>query len=901
MHLYFKINNKWVEPEYNTESTEPVSLNFSFDNLENPTDYVSEYSYNISLPKTAKNNKLFDEYKQIDSTVKYQPTERIDYIYISNGDTISNGEAYLTGISESNYEFALNGSLYTIFNKLLNSGWDEKRNDEDYYKLNEIWGGGLTITPSIVSQSFNTDNTTFDFDVVKRIRFNAEKFVEIAGFMQTTQKELKDFDTDKWLYNNEILPIGDYDTSTQNNIHSGSLNEQQMCEWRCYKLRPYIYVLRLWQIFNDMCKTITGYDLILDSRWFNENFEYLKGLVYTLPMMDTENVDASNQYVQTLQTATIGRNWNIWTNYNANIISPYTITCSGANKAIYEWSLPLQFHMNGGWGIDARQNHWIFNPSQFIYLEAKVTNGTTDYISKRYIYVPLPSYKKDNGQDYMYNIDAATLAIYRTLCDEVLVYRYETEQTTINSQGNLETTLKFGDVNGKIQLENVDNAHLELNFSVGHGSDACPIKILHHYHNMWGTEKVEINDISGGIDGGFTSDTLSENTLLYLNGSNTKLTMGKLMGDVSPFSILLKFTKMFGILWVVDDNNKQINVIRRSDYFWDSFHRDMSQKSPSIFPYIGYYDITELTDMSTYKIEPLAWTTRNVCFNEESEQKTAKAYKDKYGIGYGSKLVKTSNKINNDTEMLFSKTDNNNIKPCIFSAEYVTPLNVILQRGTAKRQDDNYLIDDDGVFCYRVENGTYAASQRHGYRVDNDGAYVLITGDTQKEIADGTYCWHYNNLENDVKTYVRPVFSECNGNRYSVLFGEPYELYSTNFPSSKSVKFVYEECWGDYVKEVYNPDNKTLIVKAHISGQLYNRLKICPFVVLGNIGYLVIKINNWNDENLTELKLRQITSLKTLYNKSKSKNTSNIQLNVEGAEINEDKEVEFFIGGIKRI
>lgn len=794
MRFYINLNNQWVEPDLNQGSEELIALNYTFDSLENPTNFISEYAYNIQLPKTPKNNRLFDEYKQIDSTIKYKPNERIEYIYISNGDTISNGECYLVSINESEYQFALNGSLYTIFSKLLNSGWDSKNNDEDYYRMDELWGS-LVISPQTIEQSFMKDNINFNWEQVKQIPFSFSKFVEIAGFMQTTGKVFKDFDADKWLYNNEILPIGDYNTSTQNNVNSGSLSEQQMCEYRCYKLRPYIYVLRLWQILNDTCKAITGYDLALDARWFNENFEYIKGLVCTLPYIDTENVDSSNQYAQNLQTATIGTNWNVWTNFNANIISPYTITCSGANKAVFEWDIPLQFHMSGGWGIDTRQNHWIFNQNHFVYLEAKVTDGTTDYYTRRYIYVPMPNYKMNDGTTYQYSVPQQVIDLYKGLCDEVITYRYETEQTTINNQGHYETTLKFGDLTGKIELQNVSNAHLELSVAVGHGSDGCPIKILHHYKNMLGVEKVEINDIAGSIDGGFDSDALIDTTLITMNGANSKLTMERLMGDTKPFSILLKFSKMFGLLWVVDDYNKRINVIRRSDYFWDCFHVDMSQKAPSVFPYIGYYDITDLTDMSSYKIEPLAWNTRNVCFNEESETTYGKEYKEKYGIGYGSKLVHTSYKINNDTEMLLGKNDNSKIKPCIFATEYITPLNTILQRGTAKLQDDNYLVDDEGVFCFRVANSTYNVEARNNYRVDGDGAYVLITGDSQKEVTDGTYCWHNNKLQNDVKTYIRPVFSECNTNNYSVLFAEPYELYSTEFPASKGVKFVYDECW----------------------------------------------------------------------------------------------------------
>lgn len=878
MKLYFNINGEWVEPEVDKEVEKTIALNYTFDSLENPTDYISEYAYNIQLPKSARNNKLFDEYKQIDSTIKYKPNERIKYIFISNGDTISNGEAYLVGITESYYEFALNGALYCVFSSLLNSGWDSKNNDEDYFLLDEIWNG-LSMSPSTVNYSFNTDTITYDYEIVKHLPFSFQRFVQICGFMQTTGVDMDGFSTDNWLVNfpifgNKITKVGN-DTTGDTTTDTDEITSQMMAEWRCWKLRPYVYVLRLWQIYKEICKTITGYELMLDERWYNEDYEYLKGLVYTLPMIDSENVSESNQHTETIMTQTLSADNHEWTSYAHTIISPNTIQCEGANQATFEWDIPLSFKSFSG---TAWQNtndmHYVFNPFHFVKVTARVTDGVTDYATKSYIYAPQPSYKMNNGVDYQWSISQSELDILHRLADVVNTYRYETKIT----RGDNYTKLNFGDLTGKMTVTGLATpAHLELDFEVGRinptSPNTSPIMRLEHRETIFGRETVTLNDLGRNLQGRYEADVIVDSTLTLVNGANSNITMERMMGDVKPFQILLKFSKMVGLLWVVDDYSKTIKVLRRSDYFWDCFHTDMSSKSPSVFPYTGFYDITDLADMTTYSIKPLAWESRNVLLNfDEGDTDYSKKYLEKYGYTYGSKLIRTNYKINNETTELLATNENNSVCPPIFAAEYIKPLSVYINNEHYKVQDDNYMVDSPNVFCYRLKNSTYSTNTRvNDYRVADGVAYVLISTDTPTEVQSNEYVWHFQPFGGDIMTSVRPVFSECNENGYSIMFGLPNELYTTTFPSAKGVGFLYEECWADYIEETYDPDNKTITINARISGQLYNRLKICPFVVLGNIGYLVMSVENWTDANMTKLVMRQVSSVERLYNKSKSK------------------------------
>lgn len=276
MNLYLKVNDDWIQPDVDTSTDVSFALNYTFDTLENPTDYMSTFSYDFQLPKTEKNNKLFGLFNEIPSSEQFPPNELIEFLYYGGGNTVSRGECYITEINEEYYTLAMNGSLQTVFSKLLNSGWNKIKAEEDneYYLLPEIWKN-ISYSPTTLKSNweFDTNSAPFSWASVKDYPFQLQRFNYIAGFAPTQPND------DSYV-SDKLIDVNGNETDIQEET-----NAHQMSEWKVNdtSLYPYVYVLRLWQIFQEHCKTITDYDLLLDDRWYNTDYEFLRNLVYVLP------------------------------------------------------------------------------------------------------------------------------------------------------------------------------------------------------------------------------------------------------------------------------------------------------------------------------------------------------------------------------------------------------------------------------------------------------------------------------------------------------------------------------------------------------------------------------------------------------------------------------------------
>ena len=89
--LYFKINNNWEEVELNNEN-EVISLNYNLNSLTNPTLYQAEYSYNINIERTPKNDKLFENVFRLDSVLQdFSTNTKLEFMYIIDNQIVSNG------------------------------------------------------------------------------------------------------------------------------------------------------------------------------------------------------------------------------------------------------------------------------------------------------------------------------------------------------------------------------------------------------------------------------------------------------------------------------------------------------------------------------------------------------------------------------------------------------------------------------------------------------------------------------------------------------------------------------------------------------------------------------------------------------------------------------------------
>ena len=172
MKFYLNINNQWVTPEFDINSDNNIQLNWTFDNLNNPADLVGEYSYEFTLPYTPTNRKVFKNYEKLDSASDvnnvnvFHPNVLIPYIIQTTNDVISTGEAYLSEISEEGYVLNLNGSLCTVFQKLLNSGWNKSKADADdeYFLFDDIDSQNLKLDRNLIKAMWENDTPSWQLD-----------------------------------------------------------------------------------------------------------------------------------------------------------------------------------------------------------------------------------------------------------------------------------------------------------------------------------------------------------------------------------------------------------------------------------------------------------------------------------------------------------------------------------------------------------------------------------------------------------------------------------------------------------------------------------------------------------------------------------------------------------------
>jgi len=550
---------------------------------------------------------------------------------------------------------------------------------------------------------------------------------------------------------------------------------------------------------------------------------------------------------------------------NETIVSPYTTTVSSPNQAMFEYQIPIQVKIYH----NTIPNNLVYtwNPYLFFVVNVKVLNDdNTEYLNKKIGYILEPAYRDGNG-NYNFTLPNDTITLISGLVDEVQRIRVAPLITTNGS----ETYFDFGNIYNQIYLTDLDNAHLELNIQVGRiETSSYPTKspVAHIMNNTI----YQINDYRF-LNETFESDVLLNNSLTINNSSGLRITLERLFQSELPFNILLKYSKLLGLFWLVDDYNKTITVIRRSDYFYDCFFTDLSNKgSNDIYPYTGFYDITNLVDFTSFNEYPLSWNSRKVCLNfNEGNNTYSKEYKEKYGITFGSVVVNTNNETSLNTEYLLCTNDSDTINSPIFTNEWIRPFKSFQTNRVYKVEDDTYLINNDNLFMYRLSNGTYNKDIRDGYRVENEEAFVILSTDTALEQQRNVFCYHSSAIGNDLTTTIRPRFSETNENGYSLLFAQPYKFYTTTFPTKNELNFkgLFESEYQDYFTEVYNADNKTLKINALISGLLYNRLKTVPFVVIGNVGYIILEISNWSAYDYCTLTLRQVNNIELLYKKNK--------------------------------
>jgi len=916
MKVYLQINGQWAQMV--NDATQEVQLNFTVDNLENPTAYVSENSYSLKLPKCAENNKYFSQFCQSDSVIMpngYDPTQRMPYMLVSDqGEQVSTGWAYVSSITDKEYTISLTGSQSKIFSQLLNAGYDTTKaaEDSDYHlmtdwlkmrKIGTMFMDEQTnrLTAQLVYASWRIAAPLFNFNNIRNISNLRQQYglynlfsspvtetqafiCSLVGFAPTAQGKYKDFDNETWLDSGNVnghaaqnalayLPVfkrnRDIKGEPQEQFEiEGDILEPQIGEFRSYYQQPYIYVAILWQLFRNEFATITdGYTLNLDSRWFNEANTELARLVYMLPQhyqeprpTGTPQQLTNLSAVATLPTGSYDQPWSQGTIFVSGLVaaSRKTLTSESVTLAAGE-SVTFSYNLAIQMALKGNEagKTIYFNDNNPIRVRVSVigNNCGVGLKSKRYFLEMIP----DNGA---YNIDSI-IAINQyapTVMSMLTQDSNEMMQPAYTPfASNVQATIDMLTVGDTITVTATEDTTVQLQFyfEFAASQGQTPFSYGSNFANQW-YKFSTAPTITYSVTDIVATKTVGRR-------SNSAVSLESLFGDIKPFSVLMQYSKAHHLLWQVDDINKTVTVKRAADAYADMVDS-------------GIVDISEkVAKNKGITLKPLSWSVQNVVFNlEDINADYIEGYAERAGLTYGSKRIITQNHKDKGTLNLLGKNENDKIATSAMLSYTVAPVASIIAN------KDKYLFietepmplnmsgdesaDIYGNFYYRHSNGNWNVRQLEGWRYGT----VYITDDLADEVAFGRFCWHgidalnWDGLSSlRYACSVRPVLNTVSEDGLSVHFAAVREQY-TQYPDEPTT-YLYGKCWQNYIEEVYNPQNKVVELYLVLDVTTLAQVRSNPIVQIGNVVYLLTDIKGWSERGqICKCTLRQITDINNL-------------------------------------
>ena len=306
MDIELYINNKRVDLNDNVN----INYTYQMEDIENPAAIKNSFTKSIVLDGTKTNNSIFNDIYKLDRSANlvggyyigthFNPSQRTPFYIVKNGELLESGYMQLTEIIRKNnniqYKINLYGGLGDFFYNLKYKNGEEESiktlADIDYFE-----GGkdelNIKINKDTIYQSFNTDYS-------KPVK-DKNGFI---CFIPAYNGKYENFENSKVLINckDTIFPTsvqndnGSYFYAKDNYIKCEVKNE--MTEWDMRDLRSHKQRIgvKTNKLIESICDSRNngGYDVKLDSLFFNDKNPYWNDTVITFPLQSTE--ESNNNY-----------------------------------------------------------------------------------------------------------------------------------------------------------------------------------------------------------------------------------------------------------------------------------------------------------------------------------------------------------------------------------------------------------------------------------------------------------------------------------------------------------------------------------------------------------------------------------------------------------------------------
>lgn len=888
-----KIQLLFADQELELTKDVQLPLNKAFQNLWNPTDIIVDYSKTISIPMTVNNNRVLGNAYRLDRVVidRYRmragdenigvyldPTKKIPFQLLYNGQSLMEGYAKFTSANYSEnkkfYNFNLFGSLGGYFLKMqdVKTSYEKLTDDQkaeggDLYVLNDHLQNSSLSVDYVYNSWIKENNNINDFsdptinnhDIVGfaptyrgyyGLNFASDKFQvnedEIKLISEVLEEDWKaSYCIDK--YKKPISEASDGEIEVINafveklnasELISDGLKDYQLDEYRSYHLKPYIYFNKLLYMFQEKSRELTGYELKLDETWFNKYNPYWTKLIYTLNFLDNPEEIPTNK----IELEVVG---------GSNIIHSRPsdgIYC----KTTHTTTIPIQTdYMKFGGKITTKityDNRWEkYNPNiiqcvqkSYIVYEINVKTATSNRSTYAWSYLWSDTYTPPE--------------------------RYLTESNKIF------TSCKYN-ANGKALDElsltfecNFNDLDLNVPINDHEAEITVVVTLRNHYSGP-----IVMVQKSGGVTSNiwnmwkYPDRIIPDSTLVnfaYNSSHNNSINVGLdvlYLEDEPLFNVILQYTKMYGLLWKLDDVDKTVTICRRSTYF-----NNMNSTPAENWDH-------KVDRTKDYVIEPITFDTKYVKFNyEDVDGYKFKPYKDKYGVPYGTLKLNTSYDFDSGDSDLFDGVNPSLVSQRSFHSyadyrawdfkSYIPPRKDVIDRIESASSDDGQGLNASSWYF-------------RGKNVDClDGVYLTDDSELMNNLSESCY-YKRTWLEDCIskgdeyvrKMYEMPTFnvvSTSGSMKYGCLFNCPKEDYTSRKEISKANGYyIYDNFWNKYIDERYNVQNKKVTAYFNITPYDYLNFDFNKLIILDGQLFMINKIFDYdlNTSASTKCELVQVS------------------------------------------
>ena len=857
------------------ELTEAVkfAITKQFDDLTNPTTIINDWSKTVEIPFSLKNNQIFghiyDPHRVIlagDSTlttgIYFDPTKKLDFKLVYNSQVIMTGYAKMISVKQNNgngvYEIVLSGQLGKLFQEMNKITLDNSQSDSEYY-INGRDYFEAQMSAQLIKDCWD--------DPEGNSATNPSKYIGFAP-CEVTQED----DIDYTVYqntSNEIEKLSDVletrDFTNKAGIPAEKVIDKGMSprgigEFRSYKQIPYIHFNRLFEIFSDKVQQITGYTVHLDDDFKNANEQTNFGkLKFILKRFDAKNTaDYNNQY----KPGTVSQDF-IYTGENSSR-DGYTPTFETNTEVL---TIPLttineQYPLKDGdmFKVDkpTMVNISGLQSQISVTLNRDLYSETTVRLNPDVCFIVTYAITRADGSIINNNLRRVGVIgqnenhMDTSAYDAVCVFN----DNTLHYQGDtISTTVTCPDFSVVIDEDFKITCHIS-SWDMLRNHDYIT---LFQYQNNNSWEQIIIGDANFKTYGAEFDIKVTPDFFR----SGYKFSLNDLWdNEHNLFTEIINYTKMYSLVWTVDDINKEINLVPRSKYFSD-------------------YKIVDWTDKldksKDFVIKPVYFDSKYVKLNyKDSKLGLNENYKEEFGYNYGEKLLVTDYNFDTNTKDIF--------KDIPLAFDY-SP-NVLLWSTLYEEQKVVYSVNNENFVYCQDKDGKYVdlfgSLMLYAGTKSFDKTFsirkILLTDDTQQMEKLRTYCYSQGNGgDNHIEVSSYPVLSNIivkedagvviNPKKYIYcnLFEIPKKMYTLGNPFTTKSKIptvnqsLYSRFFKKYFDERYSIQTKVVTCYMQLTLFDYMNFKFNQFVMIDHQLYMVNKISDYDICSYEPTKVELIT------------------------------------------